>query len=156
MAGRARRLDERDIIRQRLGEEQGTLGLDRKVPVVMAYPSPYRVGMSSLGFQTLYRILNEEGPGAHRAFLPDGWEPATLAWPPGRDAPRVLSYEGQQPIRDYPIVAVSVAYELEITGVIRLLEGAGIPLLAADRGPRDPVVIMGGPVTTTNPLHQDH
>ncbi|MGB1699096.1 MAG: B12-binding domain-containing radical SAM protein, partial [Nannocystaceae bacterium] len=120
-----------------------------RAPVVMAYPSPYRVGMSSLGFQTLYRILNEEGPGAHRAFLPDAWEPATLPWPAGGEP--VLSYEAETPIRDYPILAVSVAYELEISGIIRLLEGAGVPLLAKDRGARDPVVIMGGPVTTTNP-----
>ena len=125
------------------------MGLERNAPVVMAYPSPYRVGMSSLGFQTLYRILNEEGPGAHRAFLPDEWEPATLAWPPARRG--VWSYEGQTPITRYPIVAISVAYELEISGVIRLLEGAGIPLLARDRTRHDPIVVMGGPVTTTNP-----
>lgn len=114
----------------------------------MAYPSPYRVGMSSLGFQTLYRILNEDGPGAHRAFLPDAWEPAALPWP----APRrpLLAYESQRPISDYPIVAVSVAYELEIAGLVRLLDGAGIPVLAADRGPRDSIVVCGGPLTDTN------
>ncbi len=149
MRQRPRRLDERGLIHARLSGEQGTLGLDARAPVVMAYPSPYRVGMSSLGFQTLYRILNTEGPGAHRAFLPDEWEPATLEWP--QRAQQVLSYEGLSPIRDYPIVAISVAYELEISGIIRLLEGAGIPLLTKHRSKRDPIVIMGGPVTTTNP-----
>lgn len=149
MRQRPRRGDERDLIRSRLSKEQGTLGFEVRAPVVMAYPSPYRVGMSSLGFQTLYRILNTQGPGAHRAFLPDQWEPATLEWP----APplQVLSYESQSPIRDYPIIAISVAYELEISGIIRLLEGAGIPLFAKDRAERDPIIVMGGPVTTTNP-----
>jgi radical SAM superfamily enzyme YgiQ (UPF0313 family) len=115
----------------------------------MVYPSPYRVGMSSLGFQTLYRQLNEHGPGAHRAFLPDEWEPAALPWP----QPRIpmLSYEALRPVADYPVLGLSVAYELEVTGVIRLLDGAGIPVLAAERRERDPVVIAGGPLTTSNP-----
>jgi radical SAM superfamily enzyme YgiQ (UPF0313 family) len=104
--------------------------------------------MSSLGFQTLYRILNTDGPGAHRAFLPDAWEPMALPWPQPRQP--LLSYEALRPISDYPILGLSVAYELEIAGVIRLLEGSGIPVLARDRGPRDPIVIAGGPITTTN------
>lgn len=115
----------------------------------MVYPSPYRAGMSSLGFQTLYRQLNEQGPGAHRAFLPDEWEAASLPWPQPRIP--ILSYEGRRPLSAYPVLAMSVAYELEIAGVIRLLEGAGIPVRAAERGPRDPVLIAGGPLTTSNP-----
>ena len=137
------------LIEERLAAEQGTLGLESPAPVCMVYPSPYRVGMSALGFQTLYRILNVSGPGAHRAFLPDGWEPASLRWPAPKEP--VLSYEQRRPVSDYRILAMSVAYELEITGVIRLLEGAGIPLYAKDRGPRDPILIAGGPLTTTNP-----
>ena len=117
-------------------------------PVLMAYPSPYRAGMSSLGFQTLYRILNEEGPGAHRAFLPDAWEALSLEWP--RPKLPILSYEDERPLSSYPILAISVAYELEVVGLIRLLEGAGVPLRAEDRGPRDPIVILGGPLTGTN------
>ncbi len=128
--------------------EQGTLGIGQAAPVVMCYPSPYRVGMSSLGFQTLYRQLNEDGPGAHRAFLPDEWEKQSLAWPQPRR--KILSIEGERPVSDYPILAFSVAYELEITGLIRFLEGTGIPLLAAHRGPRDPIIIAGGPLTNSN------
>ena len=142
-----------DVIRAeietRLASEQGTWGLDRPAPVCLSYPSPYRVGMSSLGFQTLYRRLNELGIGAHRAFLPDAWEPAALPWPQPRVP--ILSYEGLRPLSQYPIVAVSVAYELEVGGLIRLLEGSGIPVRAAQRGPRDPIVVAGGPLTTTNP-----
>jgi radical SAM superfamily enzyme YgiQ (UPF0313 family) len=105
--------------------------------------------MSSLGFQTLYRLLNETGPSCHRAFLPDSWEPITLSWPQPRRP--ILAYESERPISDYRVVGISVAYELEIAGVIRLLEGAGIPLLAADRGPRDPIIVGGGPLTNSNP-----
>ena len=139
----------RELIRQRLLDEHGTLGRGQPAPICMAYPSPYRVGMSSLGFQTLYRLLNDEGPGCHRAFLPDEWEAAALTWPQPRQP--ILSYEAERPLSDYRIVALSVAYELEIVGLIRLLEGAGIPVLAKDRGPHDPIVLAGGPLTGTNP-----
>nr|WP_255216618.1 B12-binding domain-containing radical SAM protein [Pseudenhygromyxa sp. WMMC2535] len=107
--------------------------------------------MSSLGFQTLYRLLNAPGAvGCHRVFLPEAWERMALPWPP-RKRPALLSYEAERPLSSYAIIGVSVAYELEIAGLIRLLEGAGIPLLAADRGPRDPIIIGGGPLTNSNP-----
>lgn len=146
---RGDRASEQALIQRRLARESGTLGLGRPAPIVLAYPSPYRVGMSSLGYQTLYRQLNEEGVGCHRAFLPDEWERMALPWPQPRRP--ILSYESEQPISSYPIIGLSVSYELEIVGVIRLLEGAGIPLLAAERGPRDPIVIGGGPLTNSNP-----
>lgn len=140
--------DARALIQNRLDDERGTLGLGVAAPVVLAYPSPYRVGMSSLGFQTLYRSLNEHGPGCHRAFLPDAWEPMALPWPQPKQA--ILSYEQRRPISDYGIIGLSVAYELEIVGVIRLLQGAGIPLFAKDRRARDPIIVAGGPITTSN------
>lgn len=141
--------ESRALIETRLSHEQGTLGLHRSAPICMVYPSPYRVGMSSLGFQTLYRQLNEQGPGAHRAFLPDAWEPAALPWPQPRIP--ILSYEALRPVADYPVLGLSVAYELEVAGVIRLLDGAGVSVRAAERGPREPVVVAGGPLTSSNP-----
>ena len=140
--------DVRATIEQRLGDEVGTLGVDQPAPICLAYPSPYRVGMSSLGFQTLYRLLHAEGIGCHRAFLPDAWGGAALPWPPPREP--ILSYEAQRPISDYPLLGFSVAYELELAGVIRMLHGAGVPLLARDRRARDPIVVAGGPITDTN------
>jgi radical SAM superfamily enzyme YgiQ (UPF0313 family) len=143
------RSEARALIRERLLDERGTLGRGQPASVCLAYPSPYRVGMSSLGFQTLYRRLNEAGIGCHRAFLPDDWEPTALPWPQPRQP--ILSYEGERPLSDHRVIGLSVAYELEIVGVIRLLEGAGIPVLAADRGRHDPIIVAGGPLTGTNP-----
>ncbi len=139
----------RAVIHSRLADETGTLGLGSPSSFCMAYPSRYGVGMSSLGFQTLYRILWAEGIGCHRAFLPDAWDKHALPWPPPPEP--ILSYEAMRPLSDYPIIGVSVAYELEIAGLIRMLHGAGIPLLAADRRARDPIIIAGGPLTDTNP-----
>lgn len=148
-SGANSRIEARALIETRLDRERGTMGVGTDASFCLAYPSPYRVGMSSLGFQTLYRRLNLEGPGCHRAFLPDAWEPMAMPWPAPKQP--ILSYEGLRPISDYPVIGLSVAYELEIVGVIRLLEGAGIPVLARDRGPRDPIIVAGGPLTTTNP-----
>ncbi|MBX7083051.1 MAG: B12-binding domain-containing radical SAM protein [Nannocystaceae bacterium] len=138
----------RATIRARLADEVGTLGLGQPADTCLVYPSPYRVGMSSLGFQTLYRGLWEAGWGCHRAFLPDEWAAEKLPWPPPPED--ILSYEAQRPIADYRVLGFSVAYELEIAGLLRMLAGAGIPVLASQRRERDPIVLGGGPLTDTN------
>lgn len=112
----------------------------------MAYPSPYRVGMSSLGFQWVLQQLRDAGLAAERAFLPDDPD----AWQAARLAP--FSLETETPLGDFPLIAVSLAYELEIAGLIRLLELAGIPPLRRDRRPDHPKILLGGPITFSNPL----
>src|SRR5690606_3701431 len=76
-------------------------------------------------------------------------EPNALPWPQPKQP--ILSYEAERPLSNYSIIGLSVAYELEVVGVIRLLEGAGIPVLAKERGPHDPIIVAGGPITGTNP-----
>jgi radical SAM superfamily enzyme YgiQ (UPF0313 family) len=67
-----------------------------------------------------------------------------------RQVPRSL--ETETPLSHFPILAVSLAYEMELGGLIELLQLAGIPVLAKDRGPQDPVILLGGPLTFSNPL----
>lgn len=114
--------------------------------LALAYPSPYRAGMSSLGFQWVLRQLRDGGIAAERCFLPD--DPA--AWRQARLSPRTL--ETETPLGEFSIIAVSLAYELELAGLVELLEDAGIPPLRKDRGPGDPVVLLGGPITFSNPV----
>jgi len=114
--------------------------------VALLYPSPYRAGMSSLGYQWVLAQLRAAGLAAERAFLPD--DPA--AWRAARLAP--LTVETGTPIGQFPIVGVSLAYELELAGLIELLRDAGIPPLRRDRGPEHPAVVIGGPLTFSNPL----
>jgi len=121
--------------RELLAAERGTLYKEAETRVALVYPSPYRAAMSSLGYQQIYRVLHGmPGVAADRAM---------------QDVPRTL--EEDQPINNYPILAYSVAYELEIAGVVETLDGAGIPVLAADRDNRHPLVIAGGPLTFSNP-----
>ena len=140
----------RELRGQRLAAEQGTLYPPAELAVALLYPSPYHVGMSSLGFQTIYRELNAlPGVAAERAFLPDDVAAA-------RAAREVLcTYESDRPVADFPIVAFSLAYELELAGLVHCLDLAGIPALAAERdapGRRWPLVVVGGPLTFSNPV----
>ena len=104
----------RDLIKSRLSREVGRI--DKLAPwrVALAYPSPYSVGMSSLGFQQIYRLLQGlPGVACERVFLPDG---ADHAGSGALEAP--VSYEGLRPLGEFPLIAFSVAYELELAGLL--------------------------------------
>jgi len=131
-------------IRRRLAAEVGRIEKTAAFRVCLAYPSPYRAGMSSLGFLQIYKAIQEEdGMVAERAFLADDEEGE-------RDPP--LTYEGLRTLGEFPVVALSVAYELELAGLIKLLEAAGIPPLREARDERFPFILAGGPLTFSNPL----
>jgi radical SAM superfamily enzyme YgiQ (UPF0313 family) len=126
-----------------LAAERGTLYKEAETRIALMYPSPYRAAMSSLGYQQIYRVLHAmPGVAADRAMLPDG----------NGDARGVfVTLEIGRPVGGYPMLAYSVAYELEIAGLVETLERAGVPALAADRDARHPLVIAGGPLTFSNP-----
>jgi radical SAM superfamily enzyme YgiQ (UPF0313 family) len=130
-----------------LAAERGTLHKQAETRIALMYPSPYRAAMSSLGYQQIYRVLHAmPGVAADRAMLPDPG--------PGADTVRggaFVTLETGRPVGGYPMLAYSVAYELEIAGVIDTLERAGVPPLTADRDARHPLVIAGGPLTFSNP-----
>jgi len=137
----------RDRIRFRLADETGRIVKEAPYTVALCYPSPYHVGMSSLGYQRIYRALMEApGLACERAFLDDECE-ADAALAPERP----VTYESMRPIEALPILAFSVAYELEIAGVVRMLVAAGLPPRRADRGRGHPLVLAGGPLTFSNP-----
>jgi radical SAM superfamily enzyme YgiQ (UPF0313 family) len=132
--------------RQWLAGEQGTIRKEAPRRVALVYPSPYRAAMSSLGYQSIYGRLNRlPGVAADRAVLPDD-----VAEFRRRGAP-LLTLERDEPVGNYPVIAFSVAYELEIGGVIDCLELAGLPPLARERTGRRPLVVAGGPLTFSNP-----
>jgi radical SAM superfamily enzyme YgiQ (UPF0313 family) len=134
------------VIEERLLAETGRIAKEAPLRVALAYPSPYTVGMSSLGYLRIYRAI-QEAPGmmCERCFLPDDAAPGASFDPP-------VTYESRTPPSSFPIVALSVAYELEIAGVIMFLEASGIPPLREERDDRHPFVLMGGPLTFSNPV----
>ncbi len=140
-------MDPREVVRARVARERGTIHKAAAEQVALCYPSPYHVGMSSLGFQTIYREINASpNRSAARAFLPDDVEAHRRTRMP------LFTYEGERPVGDHAVVALSVAYEIELSGVVHVLELAGIPALREERNERHPFVLCGGPLTNSNPL----
>ena len=133
-----------------LDAEQGTVHKDwgGKIAVALVYPNAYAVGMSNLGFQTIYRHLNAlPDVVCERVFLPDAADIAELART--RSAP--FSLESQRPLTDFHMIGFSVTYEGDYINVLRILDLAGIPLRSSDRRLHDPLVLMGGVCAFSNP-----
>jgi radical SAM family uncharacterized protein len=114
-----------------------------RISVALVYPHHYHVGMSSLGYQTVYRLLNDiDQVICERVFLPEQ---------DGGKIRRVLTVESQTPIEDFDIIAFSISYENDAPAVLSILETAGLPLSAAQRGPTLPLVLAGGVLCFLNP-----
>ncbi len=119
-----------------------------RVSVALVYPNTYAVGMSNLGFQTIYEHLNALPDAVcERVFFPDPEDSEEYA----RTGTEPFSLESLRPLRDFDVVGFSVTYEGDYINVLRLLRMAGIPVRAAERGPGDPLVLMGGVCAFSNP-----
>jgi radical SAM family uncharacterized protein/radical SAM-linked protein len=113
--------------------------------VCLAFPDVYEIGMSHLGTKILYSVLNKtDGIACERAFAP--WldceaELRTRGLP-------VLTLESATPLGEFDVIGFSLQYELTYTNVLNLLDLAGLPLRAAQRGDAAPFIIAGGPTAT--------
>jgi radical SAM superfamily enzyme YgiQ (UPF0313 family) len=119
-----------------------------RLRVALAFPNTYFVGMSNLGFQTVYQLFNaDEQVVCERVFLPPKQElQAQLA----NGAP-LRTIESQTPVADFDVFAFSVSFEWDYTNVVSMLRLARLPIYAADRTPRHPLVVLGGAITFVNP-----
>jgi len=141
----------RQSLHQRLHAERGTTRKEAgqaRIHFALAYPNTYFVGMSNLGLQTMYRVLNQRPDTVcERVFLPaseeQGWY-ATGSTP-------LLSLESQRPLGDFDLLGFSVSYENDYLHLLQMLELARMPLLATERDARYPLVLVGGAVTYINP-----
>src|SRR6266478_4853380 len=116
--------------------------------VALVYPNTYAVGMSNLGFQTIYDHLNAlPHVVCERVFFPDAEDLDEY----GRTATPPFSLESQRPLTDFDLIGFSITYEGDYVNTVRLLRMAGIPVRAADRAPGDPVIVMGGECAFSNP-----
>ena len=139
----------RDLLAHRealLADERGTLRKVASTRVALCYPSPYHVGMSSLGFQTIYREIHAHpDASAERAFLPDDVDAFRESRTP------LFTLETATPVAEFPVLAFSVAYELELPGLMEVLALSGLPVLSSERQGSWPLVVAGGPLTFSNP-----
>ncbi len=130
-----------------LGREVNSIRKDLsqvKLKFCLAFPDVYEVGMSHLGIQILYHILNgRKGVACERAFAPWGDMEKVL-----RDKRIPLSsLESSIPLNQFDIIGFSLQYELCFTNVLNMLDLSNIPLFSTDRDNRFPIIIAGGPLT---------
>lgn len=115
---------------------------DVSVRFAFAFPDTYEVGMSHLGMQILYQLINrEKGLACERVFAP---------WPDMESRMRatglpLYTLETFRPLNEMDIVGFTLQYELSYTNILNMLDLGRIPLLATDRTNDDPIVIAGGP-----------
>jgi len=119
-----------------------------RLRVALSFPNTYWVGMSNLGFQTVYRLFNDRDDiVCERVFLPPKQELADLL----ASKTPLLTLESQTPVGECDVLAFSVSFEWDYVNVLTLLRLAGIPRYAAERGPQHPLIVIGGAVTFVNP-----
>ena len=140
----------RERARQVLARETGYVSKPHggRLRVALVFPNTYYVGMSSLGFQTVYRLFNQiDDVVCERAFLPPKQE---LRDQLATGTP-LVTLESQTPVSDFDVIAFSVSFEWDYTNVVTMLRLARVPVRASDRNGRHPLIVIGGAVTFVNP-----
>lgn len=136
----------KDLLDREDGYEKKLWG--NSLNICLAYPNRYRTGMDSLGFQTVYSLLNQH-PSVlcERVFLPDPGDEGFFS--PGPLS--LFSLESQKPLREFDIIAFSISFENDYPNILKMLDMARIKLLSHERDESDPIIIGGGICVTMNP-----
>ncbi len=114
------------------------------VRFAMCFPDVYEIGMSHLGIQIIYDMLNKRD---------DIW--CERVYSPWTDLDKLMrkkkiplfALESQSPITDFDFLGITIQYEMCYTNILQILDLSGIPLLAKERDEDSPIVIGGGPCT---------
>ncbi|HHY42360.1 MAG TPA: radical SAM protein [Thermoanaerobacterales bacterium] len=111
------------------------------INVSLVFPNTYNMGMSNLGFHSIYYQINSRDDAlCHRAFLSTSNNVSTN---------NINTLEADKPISEYDIVGFSVSFELDYINIIKILESAHISAFSQNRN--RPLVMAGGPAVTFNP-----
>ncbi len=127
-----------------LGNEMHAVYKDRNIPVrfAMCFPDVYEIGMSHLGIQILYELFNQrEDTWCERVFSP--WTDMDQLM--REQGIPLFALESQDPVKNFDFLGFTLQFELCYANVLQVLDLSGIPLHAAERTEKDPIVIGGGP-----------
>jgi radical SAM family uncharacterized protein len=117
---------------------------DVDIRFCMCFPDVYEIGMSHLGIQILYDILNRrEDTYCERVYSP--WIDLDKLMRE-KNIP-LFALESQDPVKDFDFLGITLQYEMCYTNILQVLELSQIPIYAKDRSENDPIVIGGGPCT---------
>lgn len=135
-----------DLIGSEVGRKKIPSGSN--ISMVLIYPGPYRVGMASLGFQTIFWEVTKRGDIiCDRAFLLDEVYMEELR----RRSSPLPSLELLRPINHFDIIAFSISYELSYPEIVKILAAGGVNPLSSERKELFPILIGGGPCCFMNP-----
>ena len=110
--------------------------------LAFCFPDKYEVGMSHLGMKILYSLYNKrENWWCERVFAPDADMEALLR----KEGEPLYALESLDPIKDFDFILFTLQYEMSYTGVLNMLDLAGVPVLAKERTGLWPIVAAGGP-----------
>ncbi len=110
--------------------------------IALAFPEVYELGMSYVGYDILYHVLNAQPHiWAERVYAP--WTDAEAVLRE-KDIP-LFSLESRTPLREFDCIGFTLQYELTYSNILTMLDLAGIPLRQAQRREEDPLIIGGGP-----------
>ena len=127
------------------GGEYGQIIKDKEkvnLRIAFCFPDTYEIGMSNLGVRILYGALNQiEDVWCERVYAP---------WPDMEEKMReynipLFALESKDAIKDFDIIATSLQYELCYTTAVNMIDLAGLPIYAKDRGEDSPILLAGGP-----------
>jgi radical SAM superfamily enzyme YgiQ (UPF0313 family) len=137
------------IRKEILSREKGTIiKSSYQLRVALGFPNKYDVGIANLGFQSIYRILNQiEGVSCERFFLSSG----SVSGFDYKPQDKVRTLESGDPLNFFQIISFSVPFELDYLNILRILKQAKIPLLTKDRNENHPFLLAGGAAVTLNP-----
>jgi radical SAM superfamily enzyme YgiQ (UPF0313 family) len=108
---------------------------------VLAFPDAYEVGMSHIGLEILYHIINKEPDFlADRVFTP--W--VDMETSIREEGVKLWGIESKHELRDFDVVGITLPYELTYTNILTILDLAGIPFYSSERGEDYPLIIGGG------------
>lgn len=114
------------------------------VRFAMCFPDVYEIGMSHLGIQIIYDMLNKfEDVWCERVYSP--W--VDLDEIMRKEHIPLFALESQDPIKEFDFLGITIQYEMCYTNILQVLDLAEIPMLSKDRNDTDPIVIGGGPCT---------
>ncbi|MEZ5359695.1 MAG: TIGR03960 family B12-binding radical SAM protein [Candidatus Zixiibacteriota bacterium] len=128
-----------------IGGEPGSILKDPagKVQIALAYPDMYEVGMSYMGGQILYHIINTRNDAlCERVYTP---APDAIERMRQEHIP-LFTLESHRSIKDFDLFGFTVSYEMVYTNILTMLDLAGIPLLSKDRSDDVPLIAAGGPI----------
>lgn len=140
----------KENLQQILKKEQGGSAFSpgARSDFVIVYPNSYYVGMSNLGFQIIYQLINQRADTAcERLFLPE----KKLEDEYRRTNTPLMTIETQRSLYEFPLIGFCVSFEMDYFNILKILDLGKIKLRASDRSDTDPIVIAGGPCATFNP-----